>query len=178
MKGLRKYYLFPILYIIGVILSELYPNILLAGVWFGSALICLISIFRIPFKNIEHKTKAILIVLLCIPIIDMTFGITIKLKNQIKGEIVFSAIDKSFATTSSIIIREKKGKLIGEYEYSAAGFGEPEKAIVQIENDSVLIVNLIERVHSEWLTYRKTDNTIRNQANNVTYRILENKLLK
>src|SRR5690606_35643972 len=116
-------------------------NVLSVLVWLGSTLACLILILRVPFKKTELRTKVILIGLLCIPILDIAFDITFKIRNQIKGDIVFSAIDKSFATTKSITIREKNGKLFGEYDYSAAGFGEPEKAFVQIENDSVLQIN-------------------------------------
>ncbi|MDZ4147197.1 MAG: hypothetical protein U1C58_02845 [Flavobacteriaceae bacterium] len=178
MKGLHKYYLFPILYIVGLLSMELYPNVLSVLVWLGSTLACLILILRVPFKKTELRTKVILIGLLCIPILDIAFDITFKIRNQIKGDIVFSAIDKSFATTKSITIREKNGKLFGVYESSVAGFGDSEKAFVQINNDSVLQINLIEREYSEQLTYNKLDNTLRNQEKNLTYRILENKILK
>jgi hypothetical protein len=178
MKGLLKYYLFPILYVVGVILMEYYPNILSMGVWIVSILACIVSIFRIPFKKIEFIKKVVLIGILSIPLLDMTFDISFKLRNQIRGNIVFSVIDDSFATTKSITIREKNGELLGEFDYSVAGFGKPEKALVKIENDSVISINLIERDYSEQLTYNKTDDTFRNQKQNLKYRILENKLLK
>ncbi len=178
MKGLLKFYLFPILYIVGVLLVEFYSNFLTIGILITSILICVVSIFRIPFKNIGLKNKVILIGLLCIPLLDMTFDITFKLRNQIKGDVVFNVIDDNFTTTKSITIREKNGELLGEYDNSIAGFGQPEKAFVKIENDSVITINLIERDYSERLTFNKVDETVRNQENNIIYRVLKNKIFK
>ena len=145
-----------------------YPNILFFGIFGISALGCIVLIIRILFKKVENPKKVLLLGLLSIPILDMSFGISFKITNQIKGDIVLSAIDNSFVTTSFITVREKKGMLKAEYESSVAGFGETEKANAKIENDTVLIIKLIDRDYSETLILNKLDNTFKNQENSQT----------
>jgi hypothetical protein len=177
-KGILKYYFFPLIYIGGVLCIEFIPNILSVAVWGSSILLCVVAIFKVIFKKITIGRKAILIAILNIPIFDITFNLSYLIRNKIKGEIVFSAIDDSFATTKSITIRQKNGLLRAEYDFSVAGLGKTEQADISIEHDSVLILNLKERDYTERLTFHKYDNQIRSNEKNLIYRVVENKLFK
>jgi hypothetical protein len=128
-KDLLKYYFFPLVYLVAVLLMEFFPIIMLLSmaVWGLSILLCIIGFIRIPLKKITPLRKYILLLLLSIPLIDTTFGIHIRILNLIKGEIVFHAINDSFATTRSIIIREKNGLLKGEYDFSVVGWVNPNR---------------------------------------------------
>ena len=116
--------------------------------------------------------------LLLIPVYDMVFGLNNTLNEAIKGRIVLSAIDKSFATTKAITVREKEDELTGEFDFSVAGFGELEMAQVRVANDSTLVFTLLKRDYSEKLILHRKTQTLRNEKTNTTYRILTNQLLK
>jgi len=117
-----------------------------------------------------------LILLLLIPIFDLTFGITNTIRNGIKGEIVLDIIDDSFATTKSLTVREKNGKLMAEFYNSVAGFGDMVKAQTEILNDSTLTFRINERGYSENLIFDKQNQILRNKEKNLNYRILKNEL--
>ena len=178
MRGFAKYYLFSLSYVAGVILLEFFPNILTIAVWGLSALACAASVFWILFKKTRVFQKMALVGLLSLPILDMTLGISYNIRNRIKGRIVFSAIDDSFATTKSIVVRQKNDQLIGEYDSSVAGFGGSENANVVIEGDSALVINLTERNYSERLVFDRQNSQIFARGNNSVYRITENKLFR
>ncbi|MEO1485196.1 MAG: hypothetical protein AAFU57_05595 [Bacteroidota bacterium] len=108
----------------------------------------------------------------------MTFGITNTIRNGIKGEIVLDIIDDSFATTKSLTVREKNGKLKAEFYNSVAGFGDIEKAQLKILNDSTLTFKISLRNYSENLTFDRQNQSLRNNEKNLNYRILKNELLK
>ena len=116
--------------------------------------------------------------MLSIPIFDLTFGITNTIRNEIKGEIALNIIDDSFATTKSLTVREKNGKLTAEFYNSVAGFGDMEKAQTEILNDSTLTFKLIERNYSENLTFDRQNQSFRNKEKNLNYRILKNELFE
>ena len=157
---------------------EFYPNIITSGIWLISILLCIIGLIRLLIKKRNLTQKLLPILLLSIPILDMTFGITNTIRNGIKGEIVLNIIDDSFATTKSLIVREKNGKLTAEFYNSVAGFGDMEKAKTEMLNDSTLTFELSERIYSENLTFDKQNQSFRNKEKNLNYRILKNELFK
>ena len=109
---------------------------------------------------------------------DLTFGITNTIRNGIKGEIVLNIIDDSFATTKSLIVREKNGKLTSEFYNSVAGFGDMEKAQTEMLNDSTLTFKISERDYSENLTFDRQNQILRNKEKNLNYQILKNELFE
>ena len=173
-----KYLILPIIYILSVPLTELYPNIITSGIWLISILLCIIGLIRLLIKKRNLTQKLIPILLLSIPIFDLTFGITNTIRNEIKGEIALNIIDDSFATTKSLTVREKNGKLTAEFYNSVAGFGDMEKAQTEILNDSTLTFKLIERNYSENLTFDRQNQSFRNKEKNLNYRILKNELFE
>jgi len=163
---------------LSVLLAELYPNIITSGIWFISILLCIIGLVRLLIKKWNLTNKLLPILLLLIPIFDLTFGITNTIRNGIKGEIVLDIIDDSFATTKSLTVREKNGKLTAEFYNSVAGFGEMEKAQTELLNDSTLTFKISERNYTESLTFDKKNKSLRNKEKNLNYRILKNELFK
>jgi len=175
---LLKYIILPIIYILSVLLMEFYPNIITSGIWLISILLCSIGLIRLLVKKRIITQKLLLIFLLLIPIFDMTFGITNSIRNGIKGEIVLDIIDDSFATTKSLTVREKNGKLTAEFYNSVAGFGDMEKARTELLNDSTLTFKVSDRNYSESLTFDRQNKSLRNKEKNLNYRILKNELFK
>ena len=173
-----KYAILPLIYIFSVVLMEFYPNIFTFGLWLISFVLCVIGLIKLLVKKQNFKIKLFPIVLLLIPIFDLTFGITNKIRNEIKGEIVLDIIDDSFATTKSLTIREKNGKLTAEFNSSVAGFGEKEKAATEILNDSILTFKLTKRDYSEKLTFDKQNQSFRDKEKKLRYRILINELFE
>jgi len=173
-----KYIILPIIYILSVLLAELYPNIITSGIWLISILLCIIGLVRLLIKKWNLTKKLLPILLLLIPIFDLTFGITNTIRNGIKGEVVLDIIDDSFATTKSLTVREKNGKLTAEFYNSVAGFGDMEKAQTELLNDSTLTFKISERNYSENLTFDRQNKSLRNKEKNLNYRILENKLFE
>ena len=157
---------------------EFYPNIITIGIWLVSIILCLIGLIKLLAKKLSLTQKLLPILLLLIPISDLTFGLTNKIRDGIKGEIVLSAIDDSFATTKSIVIREKSGKLNGEYDYSVAGFGELEKAKIKILNDSTLRFELTEREYSERLTFDKKNQSLQNKEKNINLLNIKKRIIE
>lgn len=178
-KGLLYYYFFPLGYIIASILLDFFPIILFFPIPLFFFIACVIGLLKVSFKkNITLLQKSILLTLLCIPVLDLAFGLHSIIRNEIKGEIVFSIMDDSFAHTRSVIVREKNGTLKGEYELSAAGFGEPEEAEVTINDTSLLTIRLTKHDYTERLFYDKEQHQILEREKNLRYRIFINKLLK
>ena len=175
---LLKYIILPIIYILSVILVEFYPNIFTSGIWLISIILCLIGLMRLLVKKGKLTQELLPILLLLIPIFDLTFGITNRIRNGIKGEIVLNIIDDSFATTKSLIVREKNGKLTSEFYNSVAGFGDMEKAQTEMLNDSTLTFKISERDYSENLTFDRQNQILRNKEKNLNYRILKNELFE
>ena len=175
---LLKYIILPIIYILSVLLMEFYPNIITSAIWLISILLCIIGLIRLLINKRNLTQKLLPILLLSIPILDMTFGITNTIRNGIKGEIVLNIIDDSFATTKSLTVREKNGKLTAEFYNSVAGFGDMEKAQTEMLNDSTLTFELSERIYSENLTFDKQNQSFRDKEKNLNYRILKNELFK
>ena len=157
---------------------EWYPNIITIGIYLTLTILCIVGLLRLLFRRLDLTQKLLPALLLLIPIADLTFGWTNKIRNEIKGKVVLNAIDDSFATTKSIIIRQKNGDLIGEFDYSAAGFGNVEKAHVQIINDSTLRFELMEREYSEQLTLDRQNLSLKSERQGLRYRVLDNELLK
>jgi hypothetical protein len=82
---LQKYIIPPIIYILSVLLMEFYPNIFTSGIWLISILLCTIGLIRLLIKKWNLRTKLFPILILLIPIVDLTFGITNTIRNGIKG---------------------------------------------------------------------------------------------
>ena len=177
-KDLQKYLIPPFIYILSVFLLIFYSNIILALIWLTSMLLCLVGVVRLLIKKMDFSSKFLPLILLLIPVYDTVFGLNNTLNEAIKGRIVLSAIDKSFATTKAIIVREKEDELTGEFDFSVAGFGELEMAQVRVANDSTLVFTLLKRDYSEKLILHRKTQTLRNEKTNTTYRILTNQLLK
>ena len=177
-KQLLKYIILPIIYILSVLLTELYPNIITSGIWLISILLCLIGLIRLLIKKRNLTEKLLPILVLLIPIFDLSSGITNTIRNGIKGEIVLDIIDDSFATTKSLTVREKNGKLTAEFYNSVAGFGDMEKAQTEMLNDSTLTFKILERNYSENLTFDRQNQSLRNKEKKLRYRILKNELFK
>ncbi|MDG5492223.1 hypothetical protein [Psychroserpens sp. SPM9] len=173
-----KYHLLPLIYIGSVLLNEFYPNIITIGIWFISFLLCVIALIRFIKKKRILKSNTLLIILLLIPMFDVSLGITNSIRTKIKGKIVLSIIDDGFATTKSLTIRAKNGKLNGEFSNSAAGFGGFEKAQIEVLNDSAFLFKLSTRDYSEHLTLDKQTQRFYTKKKNMSYRILLNELLK
>jgi len=157
---------------------EFYQNIVIAGFWLFSILLCLIILIRLLVKKQSLSLKLIPISLLLIPIFDLTLGITNTLRDQIKGEIVLDIIDDSFLTTKSLIVREKNEKLTARFHSSVAGFGDTENAQIKILNDSSLFFKISKREYSESLIFNKQNQILYNKEKNLNYRVLKNTLLK
>nr|WP_299383104.1 hypothetical protein [Allomuricauda sp.] len=177
-KELLKYIILTALYILSALLMELYPNIITSGIWMISILLCIIELIRLLIKKQHFAQNLIPILLLLIPIFDLSFGITNQIRNRIKGEIVLNIIDDSFATTKSLTVREKNGKLTAEFYNSVAGFGDREKAQTELLNDSTLTFKLSNRDYSENLTFDRQNQSLRNREKSLSYRILKNELFK
>lgn len=175
---LLKYIILPIIYIFSVLLTEFYPNIIFSGIWLISIFFCLTGLVSLLSKKRNLTQKLLPILLLLIPIFDLTFGITNTIRNGIKGEIVLNIIDDSFATTKSLTVREKNGKLTAEFYNSIAGFGDMEKAQTEMLNDSTLTFKISERNYSENLTFDRQNQSLRNKEKNLNYRIIKNELFK
>ncbi|MEW4923493.1 hypothetical protein [Algibacter sp. 2305UL17-15] len=175
---LNKYIILTLIYVLSVFLVELHTNIIARGVWLISILLCLIGLIRLLLKKRNLTQKLLPILLLSIPILDLTFGITNKIRNEIKGEIVLDIIDDSFATTKNLTVRERNGKLTAEFYNSFAGFGDMEIAKTELLNDSTLAFKLSERNYSENLTFDRQKQNFRNKEKNLNYRILKNELFK
>jgi hypothetical protein len=157
---------------------EFYPNIIISGIWLISILLCFIGLLHLLIKKRNLKQKTLPILLLLIPIFDLTFGINNTIRNGIKGEIVLNIIDDSFVTTKSLTVREKNGQLTAEFYNSFNGFGDMEKAQTEILNDSTLTFKISERNYSENLTFDRHNQSFRNREKNLSYRILKNELFK
>ena len=177
-KQLLKYLILPLFYIFSVVLMEFNSNIIISGIWLVSILLCLIGLAKLLTKKLDLKRKWIPILLLLIPILDLTLGITNNIRNVIKGDIVLSIIDDSFATTKSVTLRKKNGEITAEFYNSVAGFGEMEKAKAEVINDSVFIFELINRKYSEKLTFDREKQSLRDKNKNLNYRILKNEIFK
>ncbi len=157
---------------------EFYPNMITSGIWLISILLCLIGLISLLVKKRNLTQKLFPMILLLIPIFDLTFGITNTIRNGIKGEIVLDIIDDNFATTQSLTVRQKNGKLSAEFYNSVVGFGDLEKAQTKTLNDSTLTFKISERNYSENLTFDRQNQRLRNKEKNLNYRILKNKLFK
>ena len=140
-------------YIVGVILSELFPNILTTLIIIGSFFGCIGGLILFLIQKDKPKKHLIFVPLLLLPFIDIGFGITTLIKNKVKGSIVLDVIDDSFASTNSLTIRIKNGKLHSEYYSSVAGIGSNEKAVATILNDSTIAFKILERKYSDTLIY-------------------------
>ncbi|PIE50520.1 MAG: hypothetical protein CSA38_02675 [Flavobacteriales bacterium] len=149
-----------------------------SGIWLISILLCLIGLISLLVKKRNLTQKLFPMILLLIPIFDLTFGITNTIRNGIKGEIVLDIIDDNFATTQSLTVRQKNGKLSAEFYNSVVGFGDLEKAQTKTLNDSTLTFKISERNYSENLTFDRQNQRLRNKEKNLNYRILKNKLFK
>lgn len=157
---------------------EFYPNIISGGFWVISIVLCVVGLIKLLSKKRKMKLKWVLIFLVLIPIFDLIFGITNIIRDNIKGQIVFFAIDDSFLTTESIIIRRKNNELISSMEFSAVGFSDIKNVDVKMVNDSILIFNWIENNRIfEW-TIDLQNKILSSKINNKTFRILTNKLIE
>ena len=164
------------LYIGGILLIEFYPNVFFGLIFFFSFLISTGLLIRLLFKKQPWQIKLIPALLLSIPVLDLTFNINQLIRDRIKGEIVFSVIDDSFVSTEYVEVRKKNGALNAKYEFSAAGFGDAEKANAIQEGDSVLEISLKERALVQRITIDKVNNRIKKNGNPSSYRIMDNKL--
>ncbi len=175
-KELRKYSILPLIYILSVIIVEFYPNLIAILIMLFLFVWCVIVFVKILFKKIDLKQKIYPILLLLIPIFDRSFGIAIAIRDEIKGEIVLSIFDDSFASNKSLIVRKKNGKHTAEYDHSFAGFGEIEKAEATMLNDSTLFFTLINRNYSDSIHFESHNQRIRSNKSGFRYRILINEL--
>ena len=173
-----KYLTLPLLYVLSVFLAEFYPNILTSVIWLISILFCIIGLIKLLSKKLDLKWKWALVLFLLIPVFDLTLGITNKIRDGIKGQIVFNVIDDSFATTESLIVREKNNELIAERDFSVAGIGQIEKVNVKILNDSTLIFERAENDYSEILTLDRKNHILKTQKDKRQFRILTNQILE
>jgi hypothetical protein len=159
---------------------ELFPNVLTGIIWIIAIILSLtgIVVVIVEWKKRAIRKKILLIAILIIPIADLSFGLSNHIRDSFRGEIVFSAIDDSIATTEGISIRQKNDKLIGYYEFSIAGFGDKEKVQVTIVQDTILTYFMLDRKFGDTLVFIKQTNTVNSINSNKTYRILINELLK
>lgn len=174
----RKYIIIACISIVSFFITELIfinpITILLWILYYPISIICVISILY-NWRKRSKKLISILTGILLLPwVIFSSFNY---ISNYIKGEIIFNAIDKSFATTRSIIIREKDNKLNAFYMGSVAGIGEEEKADIKIIGDT-LIIKIHESDYSETLIFDKEKYIIINKKENIQYNIQTNKLFK
>ena len=173
-----KYFLIPVGYISSVLLMEFFPNVLSVGLFLLVNLGSIIALVVLVFKSKQKSIQKLLILMLlsAVPIIDFSFGLSNILRDKLKGYIVFSAIDDSFATSKVLTIRQDGTALKAEFESSVAGFGETETAAVQINSDTITFT-LDERQYSDVLVFDRNKNSMKGSKNS-NYRILINKLMK
>lgn len=112
-----------------------------------------------------------------IPVIDLTFGLSNKLRDEIKGKIVLSIIDDSFATSKVLTVRQKGNELRAEYESSVAGFGDAEPADIKISGDTI-VFKLTERQYGDILVFDRNQNAMKSKSSSSNFRILINKLIE
>lgn len=123
------------------------------------------------------RQRFALIMLSLIPVIDLTFGLSNKLRDEIKGKIVLSIIDDSFATSKVLTVRQKGNELRAEYESSVAGFGDAEPADIKISGDTI-VFKLTERQYGDILVFDRNQNAMKSKSSSSNFRILINKLIE
>jgi hypothetical protein len=176
MKRDLKYYILFIAYVLCVLSLEFIetaPTIILA---FLLGIAIFISLVNIPltWKRRPLRQNLILLTLLSLPFFSLAFGWTNKLRNHIKGDIVFTAFDNATVASFSFDIREKDGNLTGEFGSSVAGFGEKEGATVEILTDTSFAFLLDDRECVD--TFDFSGGTAKTRVENRRYRILKNEL--
>lgn len=177
-KNTLKYYLIPVAYISSVMLMEFFPNIISIGLFLlvllGSAIALMALIANRRQRTIQLRVA--LVVLALIPILDLSLGLTNRMRNEIKGEIVFSAMNKSFITSKTFMVRKKGTKLIAAYELSGAGFGDSEAADIRINGDTNFL-SIAQRRYDDILVFDRIKKIMKSKNTNSDYRILVNRLI-
>jgi hypothetical protein len=173
-----KYYLLPVGYISGLLAIEFFPNIsgLVILLSLVSSVIGLVALI-INRRHRAIRQRLALVALILIPVIDLSFGLSNKLRDELKGPIVLSVIDKSFVSTIALTVRRKETKLVGVYDNSVAGFGDAELAEVWINGDTISF-KLIDRKYEDILIFDRSENLMRSINSNSNFRILTNQLIK
>jgi hypothetical protein len=174
-----KYYLIPVGYILSVIAMEFFFSILSVGLYLLmlSASVVALIVLIINRTKRPTKLKVTLTGLALIPIIDLTFGITNEVRDGLKGQIVLSVIDDSFASTKALTVRRKGTQLMAEYESSVAGIGDRESADIDVNGDTIAF-KLIERNYADVLVLDRNENVMKSKTSNDNFRILVNELIK
>src|SRR6187431_3309212 len=96
-----KYYLIPVGYILSLLAMEFFPNILFVGLFLlilmGSVVALVVLIINRRQRTTQLRIAFALLAL--IPTIDLSFGLSNRLRDELKGQIVLSIMDDSFATS-------------------------------------------------------------------------------
>jgi hypothetical protein len=174
-----KYYFIPVAYISSLLAMEFYPNIVFVGLFL---LVLLGSVVALLLLMINRRQRTIqprfaLTVLALIPIIDLSFGLSNKLRDELKGQIVLSIIDDSFATSKVLTVRQNGTELNAIYETSIAGFADIETAHIEVKGDTIAF-RLVERQYTDLLVLDRDQNILRGRNSNSTFRILVNQIIE
>jgi hypothetical protein len=174
-----KYYLIPVGYISSLLTMEFFPNILSVGLFL---LILAVSVIALIILIINRRQRTIqmrfvLAAMTLIPIIDLSLGLSNKLRDELKGHIVLSVIDDSFASSKVLTVRQKGTDLMAEYESSVAGFGDTEAADIWINGDTIAF-KLTKRKYDDVLVFDRSQNLMKSKNSNSNFRILINQLIK
>ena len=172
-----KYYLIPVGYFSTVLAMDLFSNFISIGLFvliLGLSFIGSMSLL-INRKRRTMRLRLTLAILTLIPFIDLSFGMSNKLRDELKGQIVFNAIDKSFATTRVLIVRQKGTELIGEYESSVAGIGDSETADIWLSGDTITF-KLTDRKYEEVLVFDRNKKMMKSKNSN--FKILVNQIFE
>jgi hypothetical protein len=158
---------------------EFFPNVLSVGLFLLVLIGSVIGliVLMINRRQRTNRIRLVLGILTLIPIIDLTLELSHKLNDELKGQIVLSVIDDSFASSRVLTVRQKGTRLLAECESSVAGLGDSEKADISVEGDTITF-KLIDRNYNDVLVFDRDKNLMRSQNSNSNFRILVNQLIK
>jgi hypothetical protein len=174
-----KYLLIPLGYISSLIAMEVFPNILFIGLFLLMLIASVVALVLLSVNRRKRpaKLRVALAALALVPFIDLAFGLSTKLRDELKGPIVFSIVDDGFASSKGLTIRKKGAQLMAEYDTSVAGIGNTEPADVTLRGDTI-VFKLTEREYEDKVVLDRRQNVMKSVNSNTNFRILINQLIE
>lgn len=178
-KSNIKYYLIPVIYIACLVLMEYFLNVIFVSLWLLAFIASIVGVIALIVNRRKRSPsqRVLLGLLALIPFFDSSLGLSKKVRDAVRGEIVLSIIDDSFVSTRALTIRQRGAELHGEYDFSVAGFGDVEPAHIKINGDTIAF-EVRAMSYSDTLVYDRSKQIMKSPNKNLEYRIMINKLIR
>ena len=167
---LRKYFYVPISFLISGTVNMFFTNFITILISISAVIAGILISLKIPFKkSFSFWIKIKICLLSLVPLFVLL--IYPEIETILKGDVIFRAFDKSFASLDEILIRKKYETLNAVYFRSVAGFGDELEIYVKKSKDT-LFMSYENRVDT--LVFEKDKNLLKHLSSYKSYQVSTN----